>query len=503
MKGSISEFELGVLRARMLDAARSKARRGELRLSVPFGYIWHREAGLGLDPDLRLQDVIRSIFARFRELGSARQVLLSMTRDNIHFPRPSDEGRMTNFVWTPVRYRNVIGILKNPFYAGVYVYGKSEKRTAIVDGRARRSYGHGKPAGTWEVMIRDHHEGYISWEEYERNQQQLALNNYGRSGGTKSGRGGKALLSGLLTCGRCGRRLSVAYTGNPQNPVYRCYKQNLMMGLPRCMTFGGSKVDAAVARELLRAVEPLAIEATFEAERMHRERQEEQRHIHDLELRQARYEASLAERRYAACDPDNRLIAAQLEKNWETALRRVRDLEVRKPADSPSTIEVDTGTFANLADNLQAAWESPDVTMRVRQQLLRTLIADIVVDVDDEVRDVVLTIHWKGYSAAIRMRRRIASPELLPKIGLLPQLICSRKNDLRSGDEEGKHGDTCGIGGGDQLALCFRRAGREGEDVGRVRGPHGLSSQACDATVARRLRASEGWSSARAAGLRR
>jgi DNA invertase Pin-like site-specific DNA recombinase len=165
MKGSISEFELGVLRARMLDAARSKAQRGELRLSVPFGYIWHREAGLGLNPDLRLQDVIRSIFARFHELGSARQVLLSMTKAQIYFPRPSDEGRMTNFVWTPLRYRNAIGILKIPFYAGVDAYGKSEKRTAIVDGRARRSYGHGKPVGTWEVMIKDHHEGYITWEE--------------------------------------------------------------------------------------------------------------------------------------------------------------------------------------------------------------------------------------------------------------------------------------------------------------------------------------------------
>ena len=191
MKGSISEFELGVLRARMLDAARSKASRGELRLSVPFGYIWHREAGLGLDPDLRLQEVIRLIFARFRGLGSARQVLLSMKADQIHFPRPSDEGRMTSFVWMPTRYRNVIAVLKNPFYAGVYVYGKSEKRTSIVEGRARRSYGHGKPIGTWEVTIKDHHEGYIGWEEYERNQKQLALNNYGRAGGVKSGRGGK------------------------------------------------------------------------------------------------------------------------------------------------------------------------------------------------------------------------------------------------------------------------------------------------------------------------
>lgn len=407
MKGSISEFELGVLRTRMLDAARAKARRGELRLSVPFGYIWHREAGLGLDPDLRLQEVIRLIFTRFGQLGSARQVLLSMTAEQIHFPRPSDEGRMTSFTWLPVRYRNVISVLKNPFYAGVYVYGKSEKRTSIIDGRARRSYGHSKPVGTWEVFIKDHHEAYISWDEYERNQQQLALNNYGRAGGVKSGRGGRTLLSGMMTCARCGRRLSVTYTGNPQSrPVYRCDKPNLMMGLPRCMTFGGPRVDAAVARELLRAVEPLAIEAAFEAERMHRERQDDQRQIRDLELQQARYEANLAERRYAACDPDNRLIAAQLEKNWEIALRRVRDLEVRQPAGSPSTLEVDPSAFANLAENLSAAWNAPDVTMRARQQLLRTLIADIVVDVDDAVRDVVLTIHWRGgQHSELRVRK--------------------------------------------------------------------------------------------------
>ena len=397
MKGSISEFELGVLRARMLDAARSKASRGELRLSVPFGYIWHREAGLGLDPDLRLQEVIRLIFTRFRELGSARQVLLSMKADQIHFPRPSDEGRMTSFDWVAIRYRNVIAVLKNPFYAGVYVYGKSEKRTSIVEGRARRSYGHGKPIGTWEVMIKDHHEGYIGWAEYERNQKQLALNTYGRAGGVKSGRGGRALLSGMMTCERCGRRLSVAYTGNPQSrPVYRCDKPNLMMGLPRCMTFGGPRVDAAIARELLQAVEPMAIEAAFEAERMHREQQEDQQRILDMEMQQARYEASLAERRYAACDPDNRLIAAQLEKNWEAALRRVRDLETRQPAERPSDVKVDPSAFTNLADNLSAAWNAPGVTMRARQQLLRTLITEIVVDVDDDARDVVLTIHWRG-----------------------------------------------------------------------------------------------------------
>ncbi|KAF0119851.1 MAG: putative insertion sequence ATP-binding protein [Methylocystaceae bacterium] len=375
MKGSISEFELGVLRARMVDAARSKASRGELRISVPFGYTWHRDAGLGLDPDRRLQEVIRLIFVRFRELGSARQVLLSMKADQIHFPRPSDEGRMTSFDWLPIRYRNVIAVLKNPFYAGVYVYGKSEKRTSIVDGRARRSYGHGKPIGTWEVMLKDHHEGYIEWAEYERNQKQLALNNYGRAGGVKSGRGGRALLSGVLTC-------------------------------RRCMTFGGPRVDAAVAREILRAVEPVAIEAAFKAERMHREQQEDQQRILDMELQQARYEAGLAERRYAACDPDNRLIAAQLEKNWEAALRRVRDLEARQPAERRPDIKVDPSAFVNLADNLSAAWNAAGVTMRARQQMLRSLIADIVVDVDDEARDVVLTIHWRGgQHSELRVRK--------------------------------------------------------------------------------------------------
>jgi excisionase family DNA binding protein len=304
---------------------------------------------------------------------------------------------MTSFEWMPVRYRNVIAVLKNPFYAGVYVYGKSEKRTAIIEGRARRSYGHGKPIGTWEVMIKDHHEGYIGWTEYERNQNQLALNNYGRAGGVKSGRGGRALLSGIMSCGQCGRRLSVAYTGNPQTrPVYRCDKPNLMMGLPRCMTFGGPRVDAAIGRELLLAVEPMAIDAAFEAERMHREQQEDQQRIRDLEMQQARYEASLAERRYAACDPDNRLIAAQLEKSWEAALRRVRDLETHQPTERRSDITVDPNAFTNLAENLSAAWNAPGVTMRARQQLLRTLITDIIVDVDDEVRDVVLTIHWRG-----------------------------------------------------------------------------------------------------------
>ena len=358
MKGSISEFELGVLRARMLDAARAKARRGELRISVPIGYSWHREAGLGLDPDLRVQEAVRLIFARFRNLGSARQVLLSMMAEQVHFPRPSDGKKLITFEWRPIRYRNVISVLKNPFYAGAYVYGKSEKRTAIVDGRARKSYGHGKPLEQWEVLLKDHHEGYIDWAAYERNQAQLATNAYRKVDGAKSGRGGRALLAGLLTCACCGRRLMVSYSGKaPGQPVYRCDRPNLMLGLPRCLTFGGARVDAAIAAELLRALEPMAIEAALEAERMLMENQSERRRIVELELQQAQYEATLAERRYAACDPDNRLIAAQLEKSWEAALRRVAACEARLAAqDAPGPI-ADAPDLAGLADRSRGRLE--------------------------------------------------------------------------------------------------------------------------------------------------
>ena len=232
--------------------------------------------------------------------------------------------RMTSREWTPIRYRNVISILKNPFYAGAYVYGKSEKRVVMVEGRARKTYGHGRPRAAWDVLIRDHHDGYIGWAEFERNQETLAANTYGWAGGAKSGRGGRALLAGILTCGRCGRALSVAYAGRPPGrPTYRCDRAQTARGLDRCMTFGGSRVDAAIAAELLRVVEPMAIEAAREAERMHEEGEAERRQMAELDLQQARYDASLAERRYAACDPDNRLIAAQLERAWEMTLRRV------------------------------------------------------------------------------------------------------------------------------------------------------------------------------------
>ena len=406
MKGSISEFELGIIRSRMYEAARSKAKRGELKISAPIGYAWDRHVGLGLDPDRRLQEVIRLVFHKFRELGSARQVLLWMASQNIHFPYPSDGRTLTSFEWRPIRYRNIISILKNPFYAGVYAYGKSEKRTAIVDSRARKSYGHRKPMGTWEVFIQDHHEGYISWAEYERNQALLAGNAYGRVGDTKSGRGGRALLAGLICCARCGRRLSVFYTGRYPRPVYRCEQPNVQLGQRRCLTVAGKRIDETIAVEMLRAVTPMAIEAAEEAERMLRDEDQDRRRIAELELQQAQYDASLAERRYAACDPDNRLIAAQLEKAWETALERVERFRERLDRmQTPGAGDV-RPDFTGLADDLSAAWKALRTTMRTRQRLVRALITEIVVDIDAAAGEIVLVIHWKGgQHSELRVRK--------------------------------------------------------------------------------------------------
>lgn len=406
MKGSISEFELGIIRSRMYEAARSKAKRGELRISSPIGYAWDRYVGLGLDPDQRLQEVIRLVFQKFRELGSARQVLLWMASQNVHFPYPSNGRTLTSFEWRPIRYRNVISILKNPFYAGVYAYGKSEKRTTIVDGRARKSYGHRKPMGTWEVFIKDHHEGYISWAEYERNQALLAGNAYGRVGDTKSGRGGRALLAGLICCARCGRRLSVLYTGRYPRPIYRCEQPNVQLGQRRCLSVAGKRIDEIIAAEMLRAVAPMAIEAAEEAERMLRDEDQERRRIAELELQQAQYDASLAERRYAACDPDNRLIAAQLEKAWETALQRVEHCRERLDRMQMSDADDVRPEFTGLADDLSAAWKAPRTTMRTRQRLVRALITEIVVDIDEAAGEIVLVIHWKGgQHSELRVRK--------------------------------------------------------------------------------------------------
>lgn len=410
LKGTMSEFELTVLRRRLLEAALAKARRGELRLAVPIGYVWSADTGLDVTPDLRVQNAIRTVFQKFARLGSARQVLHEMRKEGLLFPRPADGKRLNQLTWLLPTYRSVLSVLQNPFYAGAYAYGKSNTLTRIVDGQPRKKRGRYRPMDSWSVLLRDHHHPYVTWEEFQKNQEQIAHNAHRKpAGGAKSGRGGTALLAGLLRCRRCGRMLFVAYGGRGvRRPRYTCRYGHNLNGTEPCISFGALRPDQVVAREILIAVAPLAVEAAVVAEQRVADRHEERRRALELEHQQASYEVRLAARRYEAIDPDNRLVAAELESRWNSALLRLQECERRLveanilPAATP-----DPSVLQSLALNLENAWTSPSTPPRIRQQLVRMLIREIVVDVDDTSREVVLVIHWKG---GLHSEHRVKKP---------------------------------------------------------------------------------------------
>lgn len=409
LKGTMSEFELTTLRRRLLEAARAKARRGELRLPVPVGYVWPQDTGLTIDPDRRVQDAIRAVFRLYERHGSARQVMMHMQREGVLFPRPADAKQLTSIIWRAPCYRNIISVLQNPFYAGAYAYGKSRVQTTIVEGAARKSYGRACPREQWTALVRDHHEGYVSWEDYERNQERLSRSSFSKpAGAAKAARGGLALMAGLLRCRRCGRMLQVMYGGRGiRRPRYNCRRGHAMQGLDPCISFGAQRPDAVVAKEILIAVRPLAVEAAIVAEREANEQIDEQRRALDLELKQAQYEVTLAARRYHAVDPDNRLVASELEARWNAALAEFREIEAKIAARKETTpVAVDRNALLRLAEDLESAWNSPTTDQRTKQRLIRTLIEEIVVDVDDSTREVVLLVHWRGgQHSEIRVRK--------------------------------------------------------------------------------------------------
>lgn len=399
LKGTMSEFELTLIRKRLIDAAVAKARRGELRIGVPVGYIWSRDGGLMMDPDRRIQDAIRMIFRLFERFGSATQVLLHTRREGLLFPRPVDGKSTSELTWRAPAYRNVISVLQNPFYAGAYAYGKSRVQTTLVEGSLRKTYGRSRPMAEWTVLARDHHEAYVSWEVFERNRERLSRNSYCQSAGAaKSSRGGRALIAGLLRCRRCGRMIQVAYTGHYSKPRYACRRGRQMHGIDACIGFGARHVDLAIAAEILLVVEPLAVEAALMAEREAVAQLDEKKRALELERQQAEYAAKLAARRYEKVDPENRLVAAELEARWNGAMARLRECETNLAADSTFSpdVAVDRESLLDLAKDLGAVWDSPSADMRTKQRLVRALIEEIVVDVDDDKREIVLVIHWRG-----------------------------------------------------------------------------------------------------------
>jgi DNA invertase Pin-like site-specific DNA recombinase len=412
MKGTMSEFELNLLRQRSREAILQKARRGELQFLLPVGFCWNASRKIEKDPDQRVQQAIQLVFVKLEEVGSVRQTLLWFRQQNVSIPvLPRDPGEPA-IVWKVPVYRQIWAILTNPVYAGAYAFGRREVRTTIVNGRARKSKGHLKPRSTWTVLIPKHHSGYVGWEQYERNQALLAANAHMKSdGNAKAGRGGRALLSGILRCRRCGRMLHVSYTGKGHIvPRYDCNDAHLHHGEPRCLSFGGLWVDEAVASEVLRAIEGNLVEAAVvAAEQMEQQRQELRKSL-ELELEQACYEARLAARRYDSVDPEQRLVAAELEARWNSALQKKRDLEERLESFDREISQAplpDRELLLSLAQDLPAIWNAPSTEMRLKQRIVRILIEEIVTDVDESSREIVLLIHWAGgRHSALRVKKR-------------------------------------------------------------------------------------------------
>jgi DNA invertase Pin-like site-specific DNA recombinase len=229
LKGTMSEFELTLMRRRLVEGIEAKAQRGEYRIGVPVGYLWARETGLEMDPDRRVQEAIRTVFRLFDRFESARQVLLHMVGKGLRFPRPADRQRQGPWQWLAPAYRNIIAVLQNPFYAGAYAYGKSTHRTTLVDGRLSKTYGHDRPMAAWRVLLRDHHAGYVTWTEFERNQERLRRNAFRRPAGrAKAGRGGPPYWPGCCAvvaaaaCCRSRTRHVAPSRATSVGPATRC-----------------------------------------------------------------------------------------------------------------------------------------------------------------------------------------------------------------------------------------------------------------------------------------
>lgn len=400
LKGTMSEFELNLLRQRSAEAIRQKAQRGELQFDLPVGYVWTAAGRVEKHPDLRVQQALSLVFSKMTELGSVRQVLLWFRREGLSLPRRGADSPGST-IWAPPIYSALRSIVSNPMYGGAYAFGKTKTKTTVIEGRARKTVGHQKPRSEWTVLLPGHHPGYISWEQYERHQAMLAANAHMKSGmQPQAGRGGRARLSGLLRCRRCGRMLRVSYSGSQGMVLrYRCQGDHPRTGELRCITFSGLRVERAVAGEVLHAIGGNAVQAAVEAAEKMRRHFQEQRRAVELELEQARYEAKLAARRYEAVDPDQRLVAAELEARWNAALQKAQELEDRwrtfDDTGKPPAIP-DKEILLSLAQDLPAVWNSPGTAASLKQRIVRILVEEVVVDVDEEKQEVALLIHWAG-----------------------------------------------------------------------------------------------------------
>ena len=306
---------------------RLKAARGELHTTVAIGYRRGADDRLEQDPDLRIREALSLVFRKFREIGSVRQLVLWLRQEGIDLPTAVQGPQGRTVRWGPPRYHAVHRLLTNPVYAGAYVFGRTVSRTRVEDGRKVITHGVARRREDWTVLIRDHHDGYISWEEYDRNRTMIA-GNASMKGAMVAGavRNGGGLLVGLLRCGRCGRKFKVHHHSR-RDARYICGSHADPSAEKGCTVFSNMRIDAAVSAEVLRAIAPLALEAALQLISDRKQVGSERLRHSELALDQARYEATHARRQYDAVDPDNRLVAGELERRWNDCLAAVARLE--------------------------------------------------------------------------------------------------------------------------------------------------------------------------------
>jgi DNA invertase Pin-like site-specific DNA recombinase len=410
LKGTMSEFELGLLRQRAQEALRQKIGRGEVLWEVPVGYQRTETNGLEMIPDRQVQEAIRGVFHHFQQLGSIRQVMLWYRQEKIPLcTLERGSHRRYELVWKLPSYHRILAILKNPTYAGAFAYGRTRTRSRIVEGRARKTPGHRVELEEWQILIRDHHPAYISWSQYMQNQKRVTANltkfHMSIVGAAKAG---PSLLAGLMRCARCGRKMYVWYCGRGTNR-YHCRGGRISHGTPFCISFGGLKVDQAVVQVVFDALQPLGIEASLRAAESLCQAQDEKAKALSLALEKARYEASRARRQYDAVEPENRLVAAELEMRWNNALAQMAETEKRLNETRSITeplSQQEKDRLMHLGANLKELWEYPKTSPVLKKRLLRAVIEEIIADVDEKANEIALRIHWVGgVHTSLRVRR--------------------------------------------------------------------------------------------------
>jgi DNA invertase Pin-like site-specific DNA recombinase len=443
LKGTMSEAELHILRARLDGGIRNKAARGELRRGLPVGFVWGEEDGeVCFDPNEAVVSAIRTVFAKFTELGSARKVWLWFRSENLSFPLRAH--MKSEIRWVAPTYTALHHVLTNPVYAGAYAYGKCRHERYVDEQGRLRKRTHHLPQAEWAVLLPDHHQGFVDWATYQANQSRIDANVHPQphqAGGAV--REGAALLQGLAICGKCGRHLHTHYSGRNASPGYHCSGKDIVQGRGvYCLTVGGIQIDQAVTDAFLKAVAPAAVEVTEQAIRQLEADHDAALGQWRLAVERARYEADRAERQYRAVEPENRMVARGLESQWEKRLRDLAaaeaELERRQQLRPRTLSQEEKNKIRALGSDLRNVWAAPTTTDRDRKEVLRTLLEEVIVTVDRPAHQAHLTIRWRGGKLTeIDLPLPRSQPRGLrtdeDTISLLPRLAALYTDDVIAG----------------------------------------------------------------------